>query len=129
MIWRGERFKLFNRYRNVIEYVGLYAVWVALAAFAVLTAFQIHATLIYIGILVVENPNLRPPGWNTGSIYGLSRLLVLILGVLWLGAIMFSEGYLREGLRLHLFRNRIFCLAIILLGVYGISYGVLILLS
>jgi hypothetical protein len=124
----GERVKMMDR-RKVINYLGLYGVWIALMALAALAAFQIQTTLVYIGLLVVENPDLRPSGWTTNTITPLERLIILILGVFWLGLAMYSEPYLREGMQQKVFRHRLIRLLVIILGIFGLSYGVLILLS
>ena len=67
-----------RRVQDALEDLGIYALWVALSALAALTAYQVYGTLLYIGLLVVDNPKLRPPGWNTATIHGLSRFLVLL---------------------------------------------------
>lgn len=118
-----------KRMRTLFENLGLYGLWVALAAFVALTAFQVHATLIYVAILIVENPTLRPTGWTTGTIHALSRILVLILGGLWLALVVFSEGYLGEGKKRHILRTRVLHLMLFTAALYGISYAVLVLLS
>ncbi len=118
-----------NRMQVVFENVGLYALWIVLAALAALTAFQLHATLIYLGILIVENPGLRPTGWTTGTIHALSRMVWLVLGILWLFLVIYSERYLGEAKKRHLLKARTMRLLILLGAIYGVSYLVLVLLS
>ena len=116
-----------KRTSQVFGILRIYGLWVVFAVLTALTAFQVHATLIYISILMVENPSLRPIGWTTGSIYGLSRVLWLVLGIFWLGWVMFSEGYLREGEEQHILKSRALRLFIIIGTIYAVSYGVLLL--
>ena len=74
--------------RSKFDAISYLVFWLILGVAVTLTAFQIHATLISVAVVVVDNPSLRPIGWTTFSIYGLSPLLWLILGIGWLGWIM-----------------------------------------
>lgn len=118
-----------KRIRSVFGILRIYGLWVVFAVMAALTAFQVHTMLIFISVLMLENPSLRPTGWTTGTIYGLSRVLWLVLGIFWLGWVMFSEGYLREGEELHILKPRALRLFIIIGTIYAVSYGVLLLLE
>lgn len=112
--------------RRVLEGLGFYGLWAALAALLALAAYQVYATLLYVGIWVVQTPALRPAGWSSATIYGLSRFLVLVLGCLWLLAVSLLEYRLRQGAGLRSLVLRL------LLGVgafYVLSYGVLLVLS
>ncbi len=95
-------------------------VWLVFAILITLTLFQVYATVIAVSLVVIENPTLRPIGWNTSSVHGLGRLLWLILGIFWLGWVMFTEGYLREGRDQQLLKRRTFRL----LQIVGITYFV-----
>jgi hypothetical protein len=103
--------------------------WLTLGVAATLTSFQLHATLISVALFVVDNPSLRPTGWTSGTIYGLSRLLWLILGIGWLGWVMYTFELLRESKPLKILRGRFFRLLLILAGVYFCSYVVLLTLA
>ncbi len=103
--------------------------WLISAVLITLTLFQVHATIIAIAVVVVDNPTLRPVGWNTGSIYGLSRLCWLILGIFWLGWVLFTEEYLREGKQFSLLKQRVIRLLIIIIAIYSTCYLILRLLS
>ena len=118
-----------ERLQVVIDNIGVYGVWVLYAAFAGLTAFQLQATLIYIGLLIVENPDIRPIGWSTGTIVSINRILVLILGLLWLGVVVFAESYLRDGKSKNKLANRALRIFASTGAVYLISYLLLVLLS
>jgi len=98
------------------------------AAFAALAAYQVYITLIFVALLMVENPATRPPGWNTATIYGLSRFLILVLGGLWLLLVLFLEGYLREGTWRQLWA-RVLRVALFIGALYGVCYALLSLLS
>jgi hypothetical protein len=118
-----------NRLQPIIAWIGYFVIWLSSIIFVTLTAFQVHGTLIAISLAVIENPNLRPPGWSTNTTYGLSRVFWLILGILWLGWVMYTEGYLREGYQRHLLIQRSVRLGIILAVVYGSSLIILFLLQ
>ena len=115
--------------RALFQNLRAYGLWVALAVLLALAAFQVRATLIYIAILVVEDPSLRPSGWTTGTIHALSRFLVLILGGFWLGLVIFSGEYLGEIGKRRFLRTRVFHLMLFAAALYGVSYAVLVLLS
>jgi hypothetical protein len=115
--------------RRVLKSLGFYALWAGLAALLVLTAYQIYATLIFLGILLIENPETRPAGWNTGTMTALSRFLILVLGGAWLFVVSYLEGYLREASEQGQLRNRVTRLVLIMIAIFGVSYILLLLLS
>ena len=104
--------------RGIVDNLGILAVWLVLAISAALTAFQIHATLLFLGLLIVENPTFRPSGWSTNTIHSLSRILILTLGAFWLGFVVFLENYLREGRDRQVLRSRLLRLISYIAGVY-----------
>src|SRR3990172_1221499 len=104
--------------RSIIDSLSLYFLWVILAVLVTLTLFQVHGTLISIALAAIENPSTRPPGWTTGSVYGFSRLLWLILGIFWLGWVMYTLEYLREGQQYQILKQRVIRLLLILGGIY-----------
>jgi hypothetical protein len=118
-----------KKMQSIFAQIGYAFFWLLLVVLATFTAFQIHGTLIAISISIIENPSLRPPGWSTDTIFALSRVFWLILGIFWLGWVMFTEGYLREGYQRHQLKKRTLRLAIILAVSYGTSLIVLYLLS
>lgn len=120
---------MFQRVRGIIATLGFYALWLIMAALFVLVAYQIYSTLILLGILLVENPTTRPAGWNTGTMTALSRFLILVLGGTWLVVISLLEGYLRDGSEQGRLRDHAIRLLLVMGGVFGFSYALLLLLS
>jgi hypothetical protein len=100
-----------------------------LALLAALAAFQLQALLIYLGILIVQTPALRPPSWNSSTIVGLNRCGILVLGTLWLGLVLFIHHYLGEAVEDHQLLARTGRLALIIFSVYIFSAGLLYLLG
>jgi hypothetical protein len=109
--------------------LGFYALWVILAVLLAWAAYQVYATLLAVGIWVVEHPAIRPVGWNTATITGLSRFLILILGGLWLLLVSLLESYLRDGTRQRQLRARVVRLMLLIGAVYVVSYAILLLFS
>jgi hypothetical protein len=119
---------MIKQMQPIFAKIGYFVFWLTFAVFATLTAFQIYGTLIAISLAVVDNPSLRPYGWTTNSVYALSRLFWLVLGILWLGWVMFTEGYLREGYQEQLLKHRVIRLAVILAVTYGACLLILLIL-
>jgi hypothetical protein len=115
-----ERIKLIF---NSLSYLFL---WLILAILITLTLFQVHATLVSVALAVVQAPSVKSIGWNTGTIYGLSRLLWLVLGIFWLGWVMFTDEYLREGRDRQLLLKRSSLLLLIAGVIYGACYLILL---
>jgi len=115
--------------RSKFDAISYLIFWLILSVVVTLTLFQVHATLIVVAILVVDTPSLRPTGWTTGTIYGLSRLLWLILGIGWLGWVMYTYEDFRESKQLKILKGRFFRLLLILGAVYFCSYVVLLFLA
>jgi hypothetical protein len=118
-----------KRVQGFLANLGFYSLWFGLAALGVLVAFQIHATLLFIGLRAVENPAVNRMGWNTSTIHGLSRFLYLVLGAIWLVCVSFLDGYLREGREQQRLMARALRLVLVIGVLYGLSYGVLLLLA
>ena len=111
-----------QRLRDIVENLGHYVLWAILAALLVVALYQLHSTLVYVGLKMVENPSTRTAGWNTGTINGLSRFLFLVLGAIWLVSVSWMERYLEgcgeEG-RLWICSGRL----LVIIGViYAFSY-------
>jgi hypothetical protein len=103
--------------------------WLIFAVLVTLTLFQLHGTIIAIAVYVVNDPSLRPIAWNTGSVILLARLLWLIMGILWLGWVMYTYEYLREGSQRKILTKRCFRLFLILGAAYLSSTIILLLLA
>ena len=119
---------MWERLQMAIGSLSYFVFWILLAGFATLIGFQLHATLVAISIAVINNPTLRPIGWSLDTIYGLSRVFWLILGIFWLGWVMYTEGLLREGKNQKHLLKRFFLLALILGLIYGSTYIVFLFL-
>ena len=119
---------MLKKMQPIFAQVGYAIFWLVLIILATFTAFQVHGTLIAISLVVIDNPSLRPLGWSTDTIYALSRVFWLFLGILWLGWVMYTEGYLREGVQRHLLKQRTIRLTIILAAIYGSCLLILFLL-
>ena len=110
---------MLKKLQPIFAQVGYAVFWLGLIILATFTAIQVHGTLIAISLAVIQNPSLRPPGWSTDTILALSRVFWLVLGIFWLGWVMFTEGYLREGYQRHLLKQRTIRLVIILAVIYA----------
>lgn len=106
-----------------------YGSWLVLAVLAVLAAFQLHATLVYVGLWAVEHTRLGRIGWNSNTILGLSRFLYLVVGALWLLLVAMLEGYLRDGQESGRLGAKVIRLLLGIGLLYGLSYGLLKLLA
>jgi len=120
---------MIKRVQPFFVQIAYLLIWIGLAVLATLTAFQIFRTLIVFAYAIIDDPSLRPYGWTTGTINAVSRLLWLILGILWLGWVTFTEGYLREGYQNQWLTRRAIILAVILGVFYGISLLFMLLLN
>lgn len=76
-----------------------YAVWIALAVAAGFVAWQWNGAILAAAAWVISKPNLRPVGWNSGTLIAVQRLAVLVIGSVWLIAVMYMENQLREATR------------------------------
>ena len=118
-----------QRRQDLFEGVGLFGLWVVLAAFMVLVAFQLHATLIFLGLKAVQYPAMHEVGWNTHTIHGLGRFLTLILGIVWLFFVTMLQESLRDALREKRLKNLIVRIVSILGGIYLACIALLFILS
>ena len=116
------------RIQSLFGNLGYIVFWFVLAGLAILTVFQLHTTWIAIALSVIENTSLHPREWNTDTIHGLGRVFWLVLGILWLGWVMFTEGHLREGKDRKLLIRRFIYFLLILGGIYGLNYLILLIL-
>jgi hypothetical protein len=114
------------RIKSIINNLSYLFLWLIFAILITLTLFQVHATVVSVALAVVQTPSVRPMGWNTGTIYGLSRLLWLVLGIFWLGWVMFTDEYLREGRNRQLLLKRSSLLLLIAGVIYGACYLILL---
>ncbi len=85
--------------RNWWVWLGYLAGWGLLTLLAALVAWQAHSTTIYLAAFLIANPTLRPSGWSSSTLVGVSKLSVLGWGSLWLIAVYYMEYHLRESLQ------------------------------
>lgn len=83
-------------------YLACYAIWIALSALAFWTTLQLmsaasqFATYYRVNVLGVPPTRTVDTAWQLRGIY---QLIALVLILVWLGAIVFLEGYLRDSAR------------------------------
>ena len=118
-----------GRFKSTLGTLCYLLLWLVSTILITLTLFEVHVALIAVALEVVDNPTLRPTGWSTDSIHNLGRLLWLILGIFWLGWVIFTEGYLREGQERQILGKRAIRLLLIMGAIYFSSYILLILIS
>ncbi|KAA3665460.1 MAG: hypothetical protein DWQ04_00485, partial [Chloroflexi bacterium] len=70
-----------KKFANIVR---LYGAWLFLSILGVVVAFQLRVTLLFIGLFVVKRPSLRTTGWNTDTLHGIARFVILIWGITWL---------------------------------------------
>ena len=114
--------------KKVLSTLSFYLFWLFLAALGAVVALQLQITFVYLGLLLVQSP-LRPTGWNTSTISGISRCGYLVFGVLWLALVLYLERYLSTGydegrlgfyfLRLALILGGVYLFCVVLLYVLG----------
>jgi len=115
--------------KNLALGLAVYGLTGLLALLYALAAFQLQALIVYLGILIVQSPSLRPAGWNSSTIVGLNKCGIVILGMLWLGLVLFSHHYLKEALAEHQLWSKAGWLALMSLGLYAFSAAVLYILG
>lgn len=101
--------------------------WLLLAGLAALTAWQAHITTIYLGALLINNPSLRPSGWSSSTLVGISKLSVLAWGSLWLILVYYLEYQLRESLADRRLLVQCGRFALALLAGFIVAYGLTLL--
>lgn len=57
----------------------------------VLVAFQVHSLVMISGAWIIESPTLRPNGWSSTTLSGISSFAYLVLGGFTLAIITFLE--------------------------------------
>jgi hypothetical protein len=85
----------FNR---IGAFVALYGLWLVIVLLWSIVSLYLQRTLLVLALWVIQTPALRPAGWSTSTLVGINRCGYLILGGVWLGMVLYTERYLREGL-------------------------------
>lgn len=104
--------------KSWLNSLGFYLLWFLLAALAVVVAFELQVTFVYLGILVVQSPSLRPTGWNTSTVAGINRCGYLLMAILWLGVVFYLEKYLSTALEEGRLWSQALRAGLMLVGVY-----------
>ena len=63
--------------RGCASWLGYLLLWVGLSTLAAFALWQAHVVLLYLAALIIDNPRLRPVGWSTMSLVGVSKLSIL----------------------------------------------------
>jgi hypothetical protein len=71
--------------------IGIVLFWLVLSAMVVLVAFQVHSLVMIAGAWLIESPALRPYGWSSTTLSGVSSFAYLVLGGITLAIITFWE--------------------------------------
>lgn len=120
---------MFQRKQGLFEGVGLFGLWIILAILMALVAFQVHATLIFLGLKAVQYPAMHEVGWNTHTIHGLGRFLTLILGIVWLFFVTMLQESLRNAIRAKKLKSLTLRVISILGGTYLVCIAILFIFS
>jgi len=108
--------------RNRFVWLGYVVSWGLLTLLTAFTAWQAHSATIYLAALLIANPTLRPSGWNSGTLVGVSKLAVLLWGSFWLIAVYYIEYQLRESTHERRLLKQSGQFALILLSGLAIAY-------
>lgn len=96
--------------------IGIVLFWLLLSAMVVLVAFQVHSLVMIGGAWLIESPSLRPYGWSSTTLAGVSSFAYLVLG----GITLAIVTYLEQGLSRAATENRLLRQA----GMYAAIIGV-----
>lgn len=75
-------------WRSVPLYLACYALWVGLSGLALWAAFQLLISVTDVVLMFSVNP------WTIDLA---EKVTVAVLGLIWLGWVIFLESYLRDG--------------------------------
>ena len=111
--------------QHPLPQLGYIGAWLGLTFLAALTAWQLHIASLYLATLLIDNPALRPRGWSSETLVGVSKLSVLVWGSLWFMLIFYMEYKLREGLQERRLLRPIWWFGGSLLLIGGVAYLVI----
>ena len=109
------------KFNRVGAFAALYGLWLAIVLLWTIVSLYLQRTLLVIGLWVIQSPTLRPTGWSTSTLAGINRCGYLILGVVWLGVVLYTERYLREGMEDGVLLVRTGRLLVIIVIFFGLS--------
>jgi len=106
------------QFLSMLQYL---AAWILTAALLVLMLSQIKALLLYLALLLIENDNLRPPGWNSSTIVAVDKCTTFLAVVTWLIGVMYASDHIREGLQEGRFWPQTGRMLLLIFGLYAAS--------
>ena len=86
------------RWRKILHLVGYFAAWGLIAVLLIPTLWQIKTLFLFLALQAINNPSLRPPGWNTETLAAVDKCTTFLVIGAWLILVMFAEGYVREAI-------------------------------
>ncbi|MBV7336466.1 hypothetical protein KFU94_51195 [Chloroflexi bacterium TSY] len=109
---------------RTFAYVGLWFIFSALIA---LTGWIVYTAILNVSSFIIETPALKPLYWSQDTLSPISRLSIFVIGSLCLIMMLWSEGYLRNGLNEGQLKRHSIRLALWIAGVLFVSYGLILL--
>lgn len=104
--------------------LGYLMAWLTLSAMVLVAAFQVHSLIVIAGYWIVHTPSLRPSGWSSSTVSGVSSMGYLVLGAIALGLITYIEQELRAATGDERLLKRSLRIAAIIVAVWAIVYAV-----
>ena len=92
-----------------------------LSVMVVFTALQVHSLVLLAGHQIVNRPSLRPYGWSSATLSGVSSMAYLVLGAISLGMITYLEQALRDAAGERRLRKQTIRSALLLLGIWLVA--------
>jgi hypothetical protein len=83
--------------------IAIILCWFGLSAMVILVAFQCHSLVLIAGAWIIKSPTLRPDGWSSTTLAGISSFAYLVLG----GFVLAIVTYLEQGLSRAATENRL----------------------
>ena len=111
--------------RGCASWLGYLLLWIALSTLAAFALWQAHVAVLYVAALIIDNPRLRPVGWSTMSLVGVSKLSILFWGSAWLMCTVYLEQSLRNSVVAKRLVRQSVKYAIALLIFWGVTWLVL----
>jgi len=110
----------------VLRAIGCYVAWFLLSAFSLWILIELRVALLtiityvrlqFIGVAVGESVSTR------GQLHVADQWIVIVLAIGWLGFVVWLESYLRAGLQRGTLGSRLARIAIWLVVLLGVAYG------
>jgi len=104
-------------------------VWLLLSVLIGFVGWQLHATLLTVVAAWLASDLPRPLGWATWTLAPISRASILVLGSGWLIGVLWLERDLGQQTFLRAFWRRVGKLLAWLIGVLGVCWGIVLVVS